>query len=129
MAHTIAAVAVYDRGRYLLIQEKLEKCYGEWTWPAGHVDPGETPEQAAVREAKEEAGIDVVLGEKIGEWYDEDAARTRILFAAKSFSGELVIQSGEILGAAWFTKQEIITMRESLRNEDWILKVTEDEND
>jgi 8-oxo-dGTP diphosphatase len=33
---------------------------GTWTTPGGHLDFGETPEQCAAREAKEEVGVDVV---------------------------------------------------------------------
>jgi 8-oxo-dGTP pyrophosphatase MutT (NUDIX family) len=31
--------------------------YGNWGWPKGHVEPGESPEQAAVRECREETGL------------------------------------------------------------------------
>ena len=119
MAHIIAGVMIKDRDRYLLVQEKLEKCYGQWNWPAGWVDEGETPEQAAVREAKEEVGLDVELGEKLGEWHDEEADRTRILFAAKKFSGNVTLQESEILGAAWLSKEQMMALRDSMRVADW----------
>ena len=37
------------------------------TLPKGHVDPGETPEDAALRETREEAGVEATLREKLGE--------------------------------------------------------------
>lgn len=40
--------------------------YGDWTLPKGKLDPGETWEQAAVREVWEETGIVPVLGEELG---------------------------------------------------------------
>jgi 8-oxo-dGTP diphosphatase len=119
VAHTIAGVMIRDKDRYLLVQEKLEKCYGQWNWPAGWVDQGETPEKAAVREVKEEVGLDVELGEKIGEWYDEDAERTRILFLAKNFSGTVTLQESEILGVAWLSKDQMMALRDSMRVVDW----------
>lgn len=125
MAHTIAGVVICDRGRYLLVQENLEKCYGQWNWPAGYVDDGETAEQAAVREVKEEVGLDVKLSEKAGEWFDADVGRTRVLFFVDRFSGEMTIQNSEILGAAWFTASEIIAIRDSLRVQDWMIEVIE----
>ena len=42
-----------DEGRVLLIRDRN----GFWVFPKGHVDPGETPEEAAVREVLEETGI------------------------------------------------------------------------
>ncbi len=39
---------------------------GEWTFPKGHIEPGELPEQAAMREIREEAGIVVALAAPIG---------------------------------------------------------------
>src|SRR3954451_827228 len=46
--------------------------------PKGHVDPGETPEQAATREVREETGMDAELVEKLGDvryWYQRDGRR------------------------------------------------------
>lgn len=119
MSFVVAGVVVEERGRYLMVQEKQEKCYGQWNWPAGHVDEGETVEQGAIREAKEEVGIDVELGEKIGEWVDRDGERTRVLFAATRVNGDVVIRNDEILGAAWLTKEQIVAMRDSMRVQDW----------
>jgi 8-oxo-dGTP diphosphatase len=39
---------------------------GGWEFPGGKVEPGESPEQAAVREAREELGVEVELGALIG---------------------------------------------------------------
>jgi 8-oxo-dGTP pyrophosphatase MutT (NUDIX family) len=47
--------------RVLLIQERIENGQVHWLTPGGGVEPGETPPDAAVREAAEETGIAVVL--------------------------------------------------------------------
>lgn len=119
MGHAIAGVVIEERGRYLMVQERQEKCYGQWNWPAGHVDEGETYEQTAIREAKEEVGIDIELGEKIGEWVDRDGDRTRVLFAAKRTEGDISIKNDEILGAAWLTREQIVALSDSMRVRDW----------
>jgi 8-oxo-dGTP pyrophosphatase MutT (NUDIX family) len=46
--------------------------------PKGHVDPGETPAQAAEREVREEAGVEARLVDRLGEvryWYQRDGRR------------------------------------------------------
>jgi 8-oxo-dGTP diphosphatase len=57
----VAAVALVDAdGRVLLAQRPEGKSMaGLWEFPGGKVDPGETPEEALIRELEEELGIDV----------------------------------------------------------------------
>ncbi len=40
---------------------------GHWLFPKGHIEEGESPEEAAVREVAEEMGLRVKLGGKVGE--------------------------------------------------------------
>ena len=54
----------------LLLQRAIEPAYGAWVFPGGFVDRGEHPEQAAIREAREEAGIDVRLDGVLGVYHD-----------------------------------------------------------
>lgn len=64
-----AGVAVVNGEQVLLIYHKR----GEWLMPKGHVEPGETPAQAAQREVEEETGISVrLLGEVGRTEYDFD---------------------------------------------------------
>jgi 8-oxo-dGTP diphosphatase len=53
--------------------------YGDWSLPKGKLDPGESWQQAAVREVGEETGLSVAVGEYLGqvEYPDPRAARTR----------------------------------------------------
>jgi 8-oxo-dGTP pyrophosphatase MutT (NUDIX family) len=41
---------------YLLVRPRLSG--NEWVFPKGHIEPGESPEQAALREVREEAGVE-----------------------------------------------------------------------
>ena len=60
---TMKAVLVDTEGRTLLIRRSQanKNFTGKWEWPGGKVDPGEDFAVAAIREAKEETGLDVEL--------------------------------------------------------------------
>ncbi|HEX8182646.1 MAG TPA: NUDIX domain-containing protein [Candidatus Saccharimonadales bacterium] len=110
-----------DDGKYLLVQEKQPKVYGLWNLPAGHVDKGESIEAAAVREAKEETGYDVELGDKIGIYHETIESPVRHAFVATIIGGELKVQPDEILDAKWFSFDEITAMKEDNKlRVDWI---------
>jgi ADP-ribose pyrophosphatase YjhB (NUDIX family) len=61
--HEATAVYVFtpDFEKLLFIRHRKPPLAGRWLPPGGHVDPGETPEEAAVREVLEETGQSVVL--------------------------------------------------------------------
>ena len=61
--HRVAVVVVTDQdGRVLVLKRSPGAVHaGEWESPGGHVDPSETPEQAGIREVKEETGLDVAI--------------------------------------------------------------------
>lgn len=57
----VVAAALVDRDGRLLVQQRPEglSMPGLWEFPGGKVEPGETPEQALIRELAEELAIDV----------------------------------------------------------------------
>jgi ADP-ribose pyrophosphatase YjhB (NUDIX family) len=61
-----AGVVAELNGRVLLLRRAIEPAYGAWVFPGGFVDRGEHPEQAAVREAREESGVEVRLDGMLG---------------------------------------------------------------
>ena len=65
---TLAASAVVKNaeGQVLLVLRANEPDAGCWTIPGGHVEPGETLEDAAVREAFEETGLRVAVEHEVG---------------------------------------------------------------
>src|SRR5574341_542122 len=67
------AVAVVIKGGRLLIAQRFSEVHlpDLWEFPGGKIDAGETPEECAIRELKEELGIDIeILGFLIRRTYD-----------------------------------------------------------
>ncbi|MFI6472196.1 MULTISPECIES: (deoxy)nucleoside triphosphate pyrophosphohydrolase [unclassified Streptomyces] len=66
----VVAGAVYDRGRLLAARRSAPpELAGRWELPGGKVEQGESPQQALVRELREELGIETEPLERIaGEW-------------------------------------------------------------
>lgn len=123
MAHTyiVCGVVIKQNGKYLLVQEKQPKVYGMWNLPGGRVDEGESLEQAAVREAKEEVGYDVSLGDKIQVLHASVDKPVLHAYQATIIGGKLKFPKNEILDAKWFSTEEIRSMKNQLRNIDYIL--------
>jgi len=64
----VTAAILKNNGRLLIAQRKsIAKLPNKWEFPGGKVELGETPEDCLKREMKEEFGIDVSVGEYLGE--------------------------------------------------------------
>lgn len=70
-----ATVYILDdkRQKVLLVHHKK---LGKWLPPGGHIDHNETPPEAAIREAKEETGLDVELMKQENIWIDRPNAKS-----------------------------------------------------
>jgi ADP-ribose pyrophosphatase YjhB (NUDIX family) len=114
-----SVLPVDDSGRVLLV------------WPLGHddgwhvmggsVDPGESPAETAVREAKEEIGVDVRLGPLLGAFGGPNhvvhypngdvVAYVATLYQGEIVSGEVAVDGEELAEARWFTRTELACAR------------------
>jgi 8-oxo-dGTP diphosphatase len=64
-----AAIILIENGQIALIERHRQGMH-YFTFPGGHVDPGEIPEQAAIRETEEELGLQVVIKRLLAEiWW------------------------------------------------------------
>jgi 8-oxo-dGTP diphosphatase len=67
MLQVVAAVLERD-GRVLIAQRKPGQSHPlQWEFPGGKVEPGETDRQAAVRELREELGVEAEIGTPLGQ--------------------------------------------------------------
>lgn len=85
-----------EKGSLLLVKQKLSN-NKNWSLPGGRVEPGETLEQALIREMKEETGLDV---EPIRMLYVCDVAASdntvlHITFLTKRIGGEITLPTNE----------------------------------
>ncbi|MFJ9027877.1 (deoxy)nucleoside triphosphate pyrophosphohydrolase [Streptomyces sp. NPDC102274] len=85
----VVAGAVYDRGRLLAARRSAPpELAGRWELPGGKLEPGETPEQALVRELREELGVEAEPVERIpGEWQLKPGYVLRV-WTARLLSGD-----------------------------------------
>ena len=93
-----------QNGKFLLVNAKVGAAKGLWNNPGGHQDEGETAEETAKREIKEETGFDVVIKKLIGV-YSRRAKKH--VFEAEIVSGDLKLPENEIADAKWFTLSEV----------------------
>ncbi len=105
MASGAAAAVFDDAGRVLLIKENYDR--RRWGFPGGEVEPGEAPVDAAVREAREETGVEIDVEHLIGI-YRLDNGFAVYVFRCRIVAGEPARpDTGEIDQVRWFAPDEI----------------------
>lgn len=113
--HISGVVLRNDEGQFLLVQEGKPSAYGLWNLPAGHVDPGETLLDAAIREASEETGYEVriVSETPLVDFYDAKIEHHFHVYRAEIVGGELVVDGTEILGVQWLSFQDVQALNDA----------------
>jgi len=77
--------------RIVLVRRAIEPGYGKWVFPGGYVDRGEEITLAAVREAREESGLDIRIDHLINIYSYAGRAPIVVVYAATCVGGELAV--------------------------------------
>jgi 8-oxo-dGTP diphosphatase len=77
--------------RIALVRRAIEPGYGKWVFPGGYVDRGEEITLAAIREAREESGLDVRIDHLINIYSYAGRAPIVVVYAATWIAGELTV--------------------------------------
>ena len=84
----VAATIFELDGGIVLTQRAIEPGYGKWTFPGGFVERGERVQAAAEREALEEAGVKIEIGEIVGLYSYENQIPVIAVFSGRVTGGE-----------------------------------------
>ncbi|MEV4620212.1 NUDIX hydrolase [Asanoa sp. NPDC049573] len=99
---TIAAAVIIDDGRLLLVRRRVSEGQLSWQFPAGEVEPGESNEDAAAREAYEETGLTVRATKSLGSRVHPNTGRTMDYIACDRVDGTaFVADEEELAEVAW----------------------------
>ena len=92
--------------RLVLVRRAIEPGYGKWVFPGGYVDRGEPLTSAAIREAREECGLDVRLDGLVNIYSYAGRVPVIVVYAATAIGGTLAIDD-ECLETAEFDTASI----------------------
>ena len=119
---------ISQNNKILLIRQMS----GMWGFPKGHVEEGETEEQTAKREVKEETNIDVEIdrSKRYVMHYKTDKGKYKevVLFVGKKIGGYLKMQPEEIIEAGWFEYQDALKILSYGNTRDLFKQVLQENN-
>lgn len=112
-AINVAAAIIKTQNQIFATQRGYGPFKDGWEFPGGKIEEGETPEQALIREIKEELDTEIEIGELVDivEYDYPDFHLTMHCFMCTIKSGDLVLKEHE--AAKWLTK-------ETLYSVDWL---------
>lgn len=103
----VVAAIIYDKDKIFATQRGYGEFKDGWEFPGGKIELGETPEEALVREIKEELDTEIAVGELIDvvEYDYPNFHLTMHCFKCTIISGNLVLKEHE--AAKWLTKKQL----------------------
>lgn len=111
----IAGCLIIRDRKILMVKEAKKKCYGQWNFPAGHVEENELVTDAAIREAYEETGCKVKLTGVLPistVYLKEKETAIIIKFTADIIEENIKFDTKEILDVKWLDIEKVKNMTE-----------------
>jgi len=110
----IAGCIIEKDNKILMVKEAKKKCYGQWNFPAGHLEENETIKEAAIREVYEETGCKVELTGVLPVVHEFNKNENLIMvrFVAKIEEENIKFNENEILDVKWIDIEDIKNMKE-----------------
>jgi ADP-ribose pyrophosphatase YjhB (NUDIX family) len=87
----VGTIITSQSGRLVLVRRAIEPGYGKWVFPGGYVDRGEPLTSAAIREAREECGLEVTLDSLVNIYSYPGRAPVIVVYAATAVGGTLCV--------------------------------------
>jgi 8-oxo-dGTP diphosphatase len=83
----VGTIITDEQNRVVLVKRAIEPGYGKWVFPGGYVDRGEEVRAAAVREAREETGLEVRLDRLINIYSYTGRVPVIVVYSATMMGG------------------------------------------
>ena len=120
----VAAIIIKD-GEVFATQRGYGEWQGWWEFPGGKIEPGETPQEALVREIREELDADISIGALLEtvEWDYPTFHLTMHCYFCTLLSDSLNLNEHQ--AAAWLTPQTLFTVKWLPADEELVERIRE----
>lgn len=107
----IAHAILVRNNKVLLVQQRKSNAYGLWSFPGGHVEPGESPLEAVRREVLEEIGAPIANVELVATYrLVRSEGEMEFHTYTATLQGNIALKDDELLAYGWFSLEALETM-------------------